>query len=106
MAKFTIGVGRKWDGLEATIEGDGDEPERLIEKLTDLKNPGLKEKEVVSRHRLAGTIVFALVLALVAAAVWGWQRDDFSGLQQIWAAGRVPLGWMAGYYFKIDGSGS
>jgi hypothetical protein len=106
MAKFQIKVGSKWDGVDAVIEGEGGEPKQLITMLKDLSDFKLKKKEVVDRFLLGAAIVVVFGLALLTASVWGWQTADFSGLKAVWAAGSVPLGWVAGRYFGKDGSRS
>jgi len=97
--KYKVVLGKSWDELEANVEGEGIQPEALVNSI-------VKGKEVANRHVLSVAIVAGLATALLIATAWGWHDGNFSGLQQTWATGSVPLGWVLGHYFGKNGSRS
>ena len=96
-SKYKVVVGKEID-LEISVDDENGDAARLIGKIVDIYI-----KEVAGRHLLTGAIVTVLITALITAAVWGWKQADFSGLKQVWATGSLPLGWVAGHYFRKDG---
>jgi hypothetical protein len=101
--KFRIVVGRDWELEVAEIEGDGGQPEKVLQELQNYERLKDERREGAGRLALSTAIVAATLVALVAAAAWGWMHADFSGVSSVWAVASVPLGWVAGYLFKNNG---
>jgi len=104
--KFRVVVGSDWELEVFEFEGDGGKPEQLLKEMQKLEQTKLERREGVGRLNLAYTIVAALLVALCVATVWGWMHDDFSAVPKVWSVASMPLGWVAGYFFKMHGSRS
>lgn len=56
---------------------------------------------VSTRGAIVAVLLGLAALFFIGAGLYGWQHDDFSGLDAVANYIKVPLGMLLGYYFGV-----